>query len=328
MRSRSRPYLPVALLLVLAPAPLHAQVCERPACDSDERYVRRTEGGVCESGPNLLGYRSHRFATCPAGFRLNARTGQCVDDGCRGGCGQTRPVCPLDATLDGQGVSSAGQPYAMCRTTSGLGYVSRTPTYCREGWTLITGGMCRKECEPARAPVEVRRPGAAAEPAPIVSPTPPEVVRRADLVIKSAYLRTPSSSAPVDVLIVGQSYLACFTIANQGNDESGPFRVSGGGLGVPTSPYQNQTALDDGRTRDGCLSYPSTPEPGNYTLRLTADSRNSVRESREDNNTYDLRVRIESLVREPKPEPPGIEPPIRFPPGKLPITPNAKPKSP
>lgn len=37
------------------------------------------------------------------------------------------------------------------------------------------------------------------------------------------------------------------------------------------------------------------------------------------NNTYDLRVRVESLVPEPKPEFPGMEPPIRLPPGKLPV---------
>lgn len=324
--------LVLALTSGLAPGAAPAQMCERPLCDSDETYAPRVSSdgrsyGVCESGPAFFPplAESHRIASCPSGWTLNLRTGQCVDDGCRGGCGQTRPVCPSDATLDGQGVDRTGRPYAMCREESGPGYVSRTRTYCREGWRLIAGGMCQKECAPVRDPVEVRRPGAVFEPGPIVSPTAPEVVRRPDLVIKNAYLRASSSSAPLDVLIAGQSYLACFTVANQGNDSSGPFRVGGGGLGVATGPYQNQTALADGAVRDGCLNYPTTPGPGNYTLGLTVDLRNTVRESREDNNTYDLRVRVESLVREPKRALPPLEPPVGLPRGKLPVKPGEKP---
>lgn len=294
--------------LFLAPKPALAQMCERPLCDRDETYVQRVSPdgrsyGVCQGEPDFFTRaRSHRIANCPSGWTLNLRTGQCVDDGCRGGCGQTRPVCPFDATFDGQGVNREGQPYAMCRSTSGFGYVSRTPTYCREGWRLSAGGLCQKECAPVAAPV--------------VSPMRPEVVRRPDLVIQNAYLRTPSSSAPVDVLIVGQSYLACFTVANQGNEASGAFRVGGGGLGVATPPYQNQTALGDGASRDGCLNYPTTPGPGNYTLTLMADSQNSVVESREDNNAHDLRVTVKSLVEEPKLELPPVEPPVRIPPNK------------
>lgn len=151
-----------------------------------------------------------------------------------------------------------------------------------------------------------------------VSPIGPSVILRPDLVIKSAYLRTPASSAPVEVLTRGQSYLACFTIANQGNAGSGPFRVGGGGLGVPTAPYQNHTALASDASRDGCLNYPTTPGPGDYTLSLTVDLLNSVAESREDNNTYNLCVAVESLLPEPKPKFPAVEPPVRLPPGKPP----------
>lgn len=306
----------VAWFVFFSPQDVVAQMCERPACDSDETYVQRVASdgrtyGVCQSGPDFFTRaRSHSIAGCPSGWTLNARTGQCVDDGCRSGCGQTRPVCPYGTTFQRQGEDAAGRPYASCGSTSGIDYESHTPVTCREGWLLIPGGLCRKECM---------------TPAPIVSPVAPEVVRRPDLVIKHAYLRAAGDTAPVDALIRGQSYLVCFTVANQGNDASGPFRVGGGGLGVPRAPYQNQTTLSDGRTRDGCLSYPNTPEPGSYRLRLTADSRHAVRESREDNNTYELVVRIESLVREPERELPPMEPPFRFPPVKPPVKPDKEP---
>lgn len=297
--------------LLLSPRVAIAQMCERPACDGDETYVQRvgSDGdtyGVCQSGPDFFTQaRSHRIVSCPSGFRLNTRTGQCVDDGCRGGCGQTRPVCPYGSTFQRQGEDAAGRPYAVCGSTSGIGvYESHTPVTCRDGWTLIAGGLCRKEC--------------AAEARPVVSPIAPEVVLRPDLVFKHAYLRSPSSPTAVDVLIHGQSYLVCFTVANQGNDGSGPFRVSGGGLGVPREPYQNQTALTDGGTRDGCLSYSTTPAPGSYRLQLTADSRFSVIESREDNNTLEIPVTVENLARVPKREVPGIGPPMPLPPRQLP----------
>ena len=299
------PCAAVAWFLLVWPADMIAQMCERPACDRDERYVERVTSdgrtyGVCESGPDFFTQaRSHSIASCPAGWNLNASTGQCIDAGCTAGCGQTRPVCPYGTTFDRQGVDAAGRPYASCRSTSGIGYTSHTLETCREGWLLIPGGLCRKQCVTPSGPV--------------VSPVAPEVVRRPDLVIKQAYLRAAAAATPLEALTRGQSYLVCFTVANQGNDDSGPFRVGGGGLGVTSAPYQNQTALSDGTTRDGCLSYPTTPEPGSYRLRLTADSRNAVRESREDNNTYELVVRVEALVREPKRELPPIEPPVRFP---------------
>lgn len=305
----------VAWFLFVSPPDVVGQMCERPACDGDETYVQRVTSdgrtyGVCQSGPDFFTRaRSHSIASCPSGWDLNARTGQCTDAGCSGGCGQTRPVCPYGTTFDGQGEDAAGRPYARCKSTSGIGYMSHTLETCREGWLLIPGGLCRKEC--------MTRP--------IVSPVAPEVVRRPDLVIKHAYLRGADDATPLERLIRGQSYLACFTVANQGNDASGPFRVGGGGLGVTSAPYQNQTTLSDGRTRDGCLSYPTTPEPGSYRLRLTADSRHVVRESREDNNTYELVVRVESLAREPKRELPPMEPPLRFPPAKPPDKPDKRP---
>ena len=306
----------VSLALVFGPASALAQMCERPLCDRDESYTRSgvRDGrpyGVCESEPNWLGHQSHRLVSCPAGWTLNTSNGTCSDNGCSTGCGQTRPVCPFGTVFLHQGEDASGQSHAACGSSSGFGYRSHTLVYCREGWRLIPGGQCQKECGFVSAP--------------IVSPIRPDVILHSDLVFKSAYLRTTESSAPVRVLTSGQTYLACFTVANQGNDATGPFRVSGGGLGVPTAPYQNHTALADGATREGCLNYPTTPGPGNYTLRLTVDSRNSVTESREDNNTYDLRVSIESLLREPKRELPGVEPPVQFPAGKLPPAPDVKP---
>jgi hypothetical protein len=305
----------LALAFVLA-QPALAQMCERPLCTGDDTYARSgvRDGrpyGVCASEPNWLGHRSHRLVECPAGHTLNTRTGQCVDDGCSGGCGQIRPVCPYGSTFQRQGEDAAGEAYAVCGSSSGIGpYKSHTPVTCREGWRLIAGGRCQKECGPVSAP--------------IVSPLAPEVIRRPDLVIKSAYLRTAADRDPVSVLVNGQSYLACFTIANQGNDVSGPFRIGGGGLGVSAAPYQNQTALAASRTRDGCLTYPTTPGPGRYTVQLTVDLLNAVTESREDNNTYDLRVVVESLLREPKPKVPGIEPVVPIPPGKIPPKPDGR----
>lgn len=267
-----------ALALFLAPPPALAQMCERPLCDREDEAFTRSgvrDGrpyGVCQGEPNWLGHRSHRLAECPAGWVLNTTSGLCVDGGCSGGCGQRRPVCPWGTDFQREGENAEGR-YAVCGSRSGLGgYVSHQLVRCREGWRLVEGGQCEKECGFVSAPVVD--------------------VLRADLVITSAQLRTRSGAAPPKTWARGQSYLACFTVANRGMRGSGPFRVSGGGLGVPVAPYQNHAALGPGDSRDGCLEYSTTPGAGSYKLVLTADSRHSVVESREDNNTYVLVLRV------------------------------------
>jgi hypothetical protein len=58
--------------------------CEaRLLCTGKSRYSRsgrdaRGVYGVCESGPNWLGHRSHEVVHCPSGFTLNEARGVCV----------------------------------------------------------------------------------------------------------------------------------------------------------------------------------------------------------------------------------------------------------
>jgi hypothetical protein len=58
--------------------------CEaRELCPGKLRYSRsgrdsRGVYGVCESGPDWLGHRSHELRRCPAGFTLNEARGVCV----------------------------------------------------------------------------------------------------------------------------------------------------------------------------------------------------------------------------------------------------------
>ena len=122
--------------------------------------------------------------------------------------------------------------------------------------------------------------------------TVPPSVARPDLVIRRAFLRAAPGGAPVSTIRRGQRYWACFEVANVGGAASGGFRVAGGGLGVPTAPYQDHAGLAVGASREGCLAYPTTPAAGTYSLGLSADSRNAVVEAHEDNNGASIRVQI------------------------------------
>jgi len=82
----------------------------------------------------------------------------------------------------------------------------------------------------------------------------------------------------------GQSYKVCFIVANIGMVPSGPFTVSGGGLGISYNPTQSHVSLAPGQVREGCLEYPTTPPPGAYKLGIKADASNVVAESNEKNN--------------------------------------------
>jgi hypothetical protein len=99
---------------------------------------------------------------------------------------------------------------------------------------------------------------------------------------------------PVRVTSVrrGRPYQACFVVANVGTVASGSFRVAGGGLGIPTAPFQDHAGLGAGLSRTGCIDYPTTPPVGSYRLGLTADSLGAVTESREFNNTATIPVTV------------------------------------
>jgi hypothetical protein len=88
----------------------------------------------------------------------------------------------------------------------------------------------------------------------------------------------------------GHKYMICFTVANIGPGPAGPFRVAGGGLGIPFLPYHDFPGLAGGGVASSCLVYPTTPPAGSYTVGLTVDSLSAVTESREDNNTANVPV--------------------------------------
>ena len=90
----------------------------------------------------------------------------------------------------------------------------------------------------------------------------------------------------------GTAYAACFSVANIGGSFSGPFRVAGGGLGVPFIPFADLPGIAPGGARIGCVRYPTTPPPGVYRVELTADSLGAVAESREDNNAAVVTVKV------------------------------------
>jgi hypothetical protein len=115
-------------------------------------------------------------------------------------------------------------------------------------------------------------------------PPVPGRIALPDLTFRVTWLQLPGSPVRVKSVHNGRPYLACFVVVNIGVVPSGPFRVSGGGLGLPTNPYQDHASLAPGASRQGCLTYPTTPPPGHYNLGLTVDSQHVVHESREDNN--------------------------------------------
>jgi hypothetical protein len=88
-----------------------------------------------------------------------------------------------------------------------------------------------------------------------------------------------------------QAYRVCYYVANIGPVAAGPFRVSGGGLGIPFNPTQVHAGLAAGATASNCLIYPTTPAPGVYNLGVTADSTHIVAESNEGNNS-----RVEAIT--------------------------------
>lgn len=237
--------------------------------------------GACNSNSSPPAPMSHILAHCPAGSTLVAGAGLCHVDACGGAGCEHRSVCTdprwprYRAGHDGR---DATGPTANCSSTSSApAPISHIVARCPSGFDLVAGvGVCRR-CPLAMAP------GGAPTPAPIARP---------DLTLRTVWLHTQASSAHVTTLRRGTAYYACFTAANIGSAASGVFRVGGGGLGVPTAPYQNQAGLGPGATRNGCLLYPTTPPPGTYRLGLSADSLRVVAETREDNNDATITVTV------------------------------------
>ena len=254
----------MVLMLAFGSATVFAQ-CRFSACDKGERYDAKDR--ECRSGPDpITRAESHHPPTCPDGERLDFATGECVLSACDEGC-EVRELCRGKENYSRSGRDREGA-YGVCESRSGLGYRSHRLVHCPEGFTLNERrGVC----------VRCRT-------------TPP--VSLPDLVIRRAYLRLESSPSEVRTIGAGRSYLACFEVANLGRAPTGVFRVGGGGLGVPTAPGQNHASLLPGESRDGCLTYSTTPSSGTYRLQLSADSLRRVREMREDNNNATLVVNV------------------------------------
>ncbi len=254
-------------LILLIASPAAAQDCENPVCRSGETYRAETSVaapyGVCQSGSCGPGFCSHYIAACPAGWTLDVPTGACHRDLCSG-CGADVPLCESSETFTRSETGPDGRVYGVCSHGScGPGFCSHQVKYCRDGWTLQrASGLCRRECAAALKP---------------------------DLVITRVWLKS-RTGALIKTVRAGRSYYACFEVANIGAADSGPFRVGGGGLGVPVAPVQAHAGLSRGSNRAGCLLYDTTPRPGRYRLGISADSRTVIDESREDNNERILTV--------------------------------------
>ena len=225
--------------------------------------------GYCYSGAQpFTNAMDHWQATCADGEMLDRASGICRPSSC-GGSGlscREAAVCPSGTTYTG---ASSGQ--GVCEHRGDFGSVDHQLVPCSSGWTLDTSrGICRY-CLALH----------------VTGSSP--IILLPDLTFKAAWLAAPDG-ATMKSIRRGRPYLACFIVANVGSAASGVFRVSGGGLGVATNPYQDQAGLAPGASRQGCLSYPTTPAPGSYQLGITADSQNVVHELREDNNDAGIRV--------------------------------------
>lgn len=276
-----RSCLLVLILVGIVPlaisSPAAADACTRQLCSGSLPIYAGRDGvgrdgvpyGVCRNDPGFLGPRAHSMVPCPAGTTLVALAGLCRVNSCDGGGCSYRGVC---ANYPGfPYYRSDGRPgEATCSNEPPpiLNYRAHTIARCPSGWSLIPGtGICR-QC-------------ASATPAP-----------RPDLVFRSVWLSVGMPPVRVTSVRRGRPYQACFVVANAGAAASGPFRVSGGGLGIPTTPFQDHAGLAAGLSRTGCIDYPTTPPAGSYGLGLTVDSLGAVTESREFNNTATIPVTV------------------------------------
>jgi hypothetical protein len=258
------------LALVVAAVSIFARgiaaQCSFPACARDERYDAAS--ATCNRGPAPVTLAlSHRPATCREGERLDRATGMCVLNACADRRCEAIALCTGDSRYGGSHRDAEGT-YGVCLSgPNWLGHMSHAIRRCPAGFTLNEArGVCVGNCAP---------------PAP--APLP-------DLVIRRVFLRAVAGGPVVTRVPRGRSYFACFEVANVGLAASGAFQVGGGGLGVSTAPRQAHASLAPRAARTGCLTYPTTPSPGRYRIGIEADSRRTVRETREDNNAATLEV--------------------------------------
>ena len=90
-------------------------------------------GGLCRS------WRSNMAARCPAGYRLDRKTGVCKKPGCKG-CRE--PVCP-------RGETYVRKANGVCRSRKNrVGKVIERPAKCPAGWkfTYFTGTCLNLSC--------------------------------------------------------------------------------------------------------------------------------------------------------------------------------------
>ena len=264
-----------ALASVVAGQAVAQSQCEYPACPANTTYH---DGGCYDSPQFFTNAQSHTLAVCNAGDSLDRASGICHKANCSGGgsvC-QEKPLCPSGQNYS-QGGTDAQGPYGDCTMHGDFGSLSHEMVHCDAGWTLdATRGVCRL------CPMILHS---------LVQPQRILPLRLPDLTFRKTWLSSPAG-APLSAVPKYRPYLACFTVVNIGTGASGNFRVSGGGLGIPTNPYQDQAGLAAGASRDGCLTYPTTPAPGNYQLGLTADSLHAVTESNEGNNDATIKVTV------------------------------------
>jgi hypothetical protein len=246
-----------------------------PACVGG--YYNQADG-YCYSGPApFTNAMDHWRALCADGETLDRPSGTCRPATCGGSAGgcQERPVCPPNSTYSGPS-TSGGTVSGTCQYSNN-GFNDHEVVPCDAGWTLDTArGVCR------RCPNMVYG-GPRPRPMPLALP---------DLTLRDAWLADPRAGKHLVSVHQGQAYYACFIVANIGSAPSGPFRVAGGGLGLSYSPYQDHASLAPGASRQGCLSYPTTPPPGSYKLGLEADSQHVVHESNEANNNAVISVTV------------------------------------
>jgi len=249
--------------------------CDYAACPANTTYH---DGGCYDSPQFLTNVQSHTLAVCNTGDTLNRDTGNCHKPNCFGGIGaicQTKPLCPSGTTYTGSGTSPTGT-YGVCQMgpNGPGGAIDHQLVYCDAGWALnTTAGTCR-HCPllgGGLVPLHLQLP---------------------DLVIRRVWLEDARTGAPVPTVQKAHPFLACFTVANTGAGASGTFRIGAGGVGIPGSPFQDHAGLAVGATRDGCVTFATTPSLGKYRLAVTADSLHAIAESNETNNDAWLIVNV------------------------------------
>jgi hypothetical protein len=158
--------------------------CEvRELCRGDERFSRSGRDragvyGVCESGPNWLGHRSHRVDHCPSGFTLNERRGVCVR------CPIRVPVRLPDLVISRAFLRLASSPAEVTSIPAGRSYLACFEVTNRgmaaSGFFRVDGGGLGVRTAPFQNHASLL-PGASREGCLEYSTTPPPGTYRLEL---------------------------------------------------------------------------------------------------------------------------------------------------